>query len=222
MKIKQAKDKTCKIQHPGRDSSPFGCNRPFCLSDHSLFVAVGSDASNIRARASDRYQPSHIPDPPRAVDAGKTSALIIDKTGEVTCPIYRCGLVNFWAVGRKKRPAASGFADICREVFVEYPLMQYMKPIWFLRSKILKSCPCFVYFCAELACRAFPSTRSENIVPAAFHSFRRTSEKLHGYAFCWTTWILMPAPTSIDLELVTMIEAEVEKRRTTVMLSCVL
>lgn len=32
----------------------------------------------------------------------------------------------------------------------------------------------------------------------------------------------MPAPTSIDLELITMIEAEVEKKRTTAMLSCVL
>lgn len=83
-------------------------------------MAVGSDASNIRARASHRYQQSHIPDPPTAVDAGKTSALIIDKTGEVTCSIYRCGLVNFWAVGRKKRPAASVFADSCREFFVAY------------------------------------------------------------------------------------------------------
>lgn len=62
----------------------------------------------------------NTPDPPIAVDAGKTSALIIDKTGEVTCSIYPCGLVNFWAVGRKKRLAASVFADSCREVFVAY------------------------------------------------------------------------------------------------------
>lgn len=161
MKIKQAKDKTCKIQHPGRDSSPFGCNRPFCLSDHSLFVAVGSDASNIRAsniraRASDRYQPSHIPDPPIAVDAGKTSALIIDKTGEVTCPIYRCGLVNFWAVGRKKRPAASVFADICCEVFVAYPLMQYMKPIWFIRSNITQVLSVLCVFLCRACMSRFP------------------------------------------------------------------
>lgn len=120
MKIKQAKDKTSKIQHPRRDSSPFGCNRSSCISDHNLFMALGSNASNIRAHASHRYQPSHISDPPIAFEASKASVLILDKIGEVICSIYRCGLVNFRAVGRKNRPAASVFADSCREVFVAY------------------------------------------------------------------------------------------------------
>lgn len=153
MKTKQAKGKNSKIQHSGRSSSPFGCNRSFCLSDHSLFVAVGSDASNIRARASHLYQPSHIPDPSIAVVAGKTSALIIDKTGEVICSVYRCGLVNFWAVGRKKRPAASVFADSCREVFVAYsvPFNAIHETSLFYTVKILKSYPYFVFFLLHVA-----------------------------------------------------------------------
>lgn len=132
---------------------------------------------------------------------------------------YRCGLVNFWAVGRKNRPAASVFADSCREVYVAYsvPFNATHETSW---SKIPKSYPYFVFFCAELACRAFLSARSKNIVHAAF--LKTNFRNITLLCICWPTWILLPAPTSIDLELIKMIEAEVKKRRTTVMLSCVL
>lgn len=112
---------------PARFSIPFTIQ---ALSGHSLVMAVGSNASTIRARASPRFQQSHIPDSPVAVDAGRTTALIVDLTGEAIGPVHRCGFVAFWAVGWRTWLTASHFADSCCRNHCSIPAMQYMKPVY--------------------------------------------------------------------------------------------